>query len=67
MATKSSGSNIKAVVTLIAIGSICWLAAGVVAIAAGAESKIIWTCVVGALLGVVGIRYSIRRSRRTGI
>jgi hypothetical protein len=67
MATKSSGSNIKAVVTLIAIGSICWLAAGVVAIAAGAESKIIWTCVVGALLGVVGIRYSVRRSRRTGI
>jgi CHASE2 domain-containing sensor protein len=67
MATKSSGSNIKAVVTLIAIGSICWLAAGVVAIAAGAQSKIIWTCVVGALLGVVGIRYSIRRSRRTGI
>lgn len=67
MATKSSGSNIKAVVTLIAIGSICWLAAGVVAIAAGAQSKIIWTCVVGALLGVLGIRYSIRRSRRTGI
>jgi uncharacterized membrane protein HdeD (DUF308 family) len=67
MATKTSGSNIKAVVTLIAIGSICWLAAGVIAIAAGAESKVIWTCVVGALLGVTGIRYSIRRSRRTGI
>ena len=67
MATKTSGSNIKAVVTLIAIGSICWLAAGVIAIAAGAESMVIWTCVVGALLGVAGIRYSIRRSRRTGI
>ena len=67
MATKSSGSNINAVVTLIAIGSICWLAAGVIAIAAGADSKIIWTCVVGALLGVIGIRYSVRRSRRTGI
>jgi len=67
MATKTPGSNIKSVVTLIAIGSICWLAAGVVAIAAGAESKVIWTCVVGALLGVIGIRYSIRRSRRTGI
>jgi len=67
MATKTSGSNIKSVVTLIAIGSICWLTAGVVAIAVGAESKIIWTCVVGALLGVIGIRYSIRRSRRAGI
>ena len=60
-------SNIKSVVTLIAIGSIAWLAAGVVAIAAGAESKVIWTCVVGAVLGVMGIRYSIRRNRRSSI
>jgi uncharacterized membrane protein HdeD (DUF308 family) len=60
-------SNIKGVVTLIAIGSICWLSAGVVALAMGAESKVIWTCVVGAALGLVGIRYSIRRSRRSGI
>jgi hypothetical protein len=67
MSSNNQGSNIKAVVTLIAIGSICWLAAGVVAIAAGAQSKIIWTCVVGAVLGAMGIRYSIRRSRRTGI
>ena len=67
MVTKTSGSNIKAVVTLIAIGSICWLAAGVIAIAVGADAKVIWTCVVGALLGVIGIRYSIRRSRRSGI
>lgn len=61
------GSNIKTVVILIALGSILWLAAGVVAVAVGAESKIIWTCVVGASLGAIGIRYSIRRARRTGI
>jgi len=60
-------SNIKSVVTLIALGSIAWLAAGVVAIAMNADSKIIWTCVVGAILGVTGIRYSIRRNRRSGI
>jgi hypothetical protein len=60
-------SNIKNVVTLIALGSIAWLAAGVVAIAMNADSKIIWTCVVGAVLGVTGIRYSIRRNRRSGI
>jgi len=60
-------SNIKSVVTLIAAGTIAWLGAGVVALAMGAESKIIWTCVVGALLGVIGIRYSIWRSRRSGI
>jgi len=60
-------SNIKSVVTLIAAGTIAWIVAGVVALAMDAESKIIWTCVVGALLGVIGIRYSIRRSRRSGI
>ena len=67
MASNKQGSNIKAVVTLIAIGTICWLAAGVVAIAAGAESKIIWTCVVGVALGLIGIRYSIRRNKRSAI
>ena len=66
MSTQGS-SNIKTVVVLITLGSIAWLAAGVVAIAMGAETKIIWTCVVGASLGVIGIRYSIRRSRRSGI
>jgi len=65
--TSSQGSNIKTVVLLIALGSIAWLAAGVVALAIGAEAKVIWTCVVGAALGVIGIRYSIRRARRSGI
>jgi len=65
--TSGQGSNIKTVVLLIALGSIAWLAAGVVAIAIGAEAKVIWTCVVGAALGVIGIRYSIRRARRSGI
>jgi hypothetical protein len=64
---QAQGSNIKTVVSLIALGSVTWLAAGVVAIAIGAESKIIWTCVVGAALGAIGIRYSIRRARRSGI
>lgn len=60
-------SPIKTVVTLVAIGTIAWLIAGMVAITLEAESKYIWTCVVGALLGVTGIRYSIRRDRRSGI
>jgi hypothetical protein len=65
--TSPGSSNIKTVVILIALGSIGWLAAGVFALAMGAESKVIWTCVVGAALGAIGIRYSVRRSRRTGI
>lgn len=63
----ASKSTIRSVVTLVAIGTICWIAAGVVALAAGAESKILWTCFVGAALGVTGIRYSIRRNRKSGI
>jgi len=64
MATKST---IASVVTLVSIGTICWVAAGVIALAVGAESKIIWTCVVGAALGATGIRYSIRRNRKSAI
>jgi hypothetical protein len=60
-------SNIKSVVILIAVGSIAWLAAGAVATVMDADAKIIWTCVVGAVLGVIGIRYSIRRNRRSSI
>ena len=63
----SSTSNLRSVVTLIAIGTICWLVAGIVAILLGAESKVIWTCLAGAVLGTLGIRYTIRRSRRSGI
>jgi hypothetical protein len=63
----SQKSPIKTVVTLIAIGTIAWLIAGMVALTLDADSKYIWTCVAGALLGVTGIRYSIRRDRRSGI
>ncbi|CAB4544853.1 unannotated protein [freshwater metagenome] len=63
----TSTSNLRSVVTLVAIGTICWLVAGIIAILLGAESKVIWTCFAGAVLGTVGIRYTIRRSRRSGI
>jgi hypothetical protein len=63
----SSTSHLRTVVTLVAIGTICWLVAGIIAIVLGAESKVIWTCLAGAVLGTVGIRYTIRRSRRSGI
>jgi uncharacterized membrane protein HdeD (DUF308 family) len=45
----------------------CWIVAGVIALAMNAEAKVIWTCVMGATLGLVGIRYTIRRNRRSGI
>ena len=60
-------TRLRNAVTLVAIGTMCWIVVGVIALAANAEAKIIWTCVMGAALGLVGIRYTIRRSRRSGI
>ena len=65
--TSTEKSTIKSVVTLVSIGTICWVTAGVIALAVGAESKIIWTCLIGAALGLTGIRYSLRRNRKSAI
>ena len=60
-------SNVRSAVVLIAIGTIAWLIAGAVFLILGSDTKYVWTCVVGAALGVIGIRYTIRRARRSGI
>jgi uncharacterized membrane protein YeiH len=60
-------TRLRNAVTLVAIGISCWIVAGVIALAVNADAKIIWTCVSGVLLGVWGIRYTIRRERRSGI
>ena len=60
-------SRLRNAVTLVAIGIMCWVIAGVIALAVGADAKVVWTCVMGAGLGLVGIRYTIRRDRRSGI
>ena len=60
-------TRLRNAITLVAIGTIGWIVAGVIALACGADAKIIWTCISGAILGVLGIRYTIRRERRSGI
>lgn len=60
-------TRLRNAITLVAIGSTCWVIACVIAIAVGADAKVIWTCVSGAVLGLIGIRYTIRRDRRSGI
>ena len=60
-------TRLRNAVTLVAIGIMCWVIAGVIALAVGAAAKVLWTCVMGAGLGLVGIRYTIRRDRRSGI
>jgi uncharacterized membrane protein len=52
-------TRLRNAVTLVAIGSTCWVIAGVIAIAMGADAKVIWTCVSGVILGLLGIRYTI--------
>ena len=60
-------TRLRNAVTLVVIGTMCWVVAGVIALAANSDAKVIWTCVMGAALGLVGIRYTIRRDRRSGI
>jgi uncharacterized membrane protein YjjB (DUF3815 family) len=54
----------KQAIFVIALGIVLWIIAFVFAIVMDAESKILWICVVGALLGVIGLRYTIKRGRR---
>ncbi|HUW87127.1 MAG TPA: DUF2530 domain-containing protein [Candidatus Paceibacterota bacterium] len=58
---------VRSVVKLLSFGISAWIVAGAIAIAINAESKVIWTCFIGALLGLTGMLYTIRRARRTGI
>jgi hypothetical protein len=60
-------TRLRNAVTLVAIGITCWVVAGVIALAVNADAKVIWTCIFGALLGLIGIRYTIRRERRSGL
>ncbi|MFM2144645.1 MAG: hypothetical protein RI899_433 [Actinomycetota bacterium] len=59
--------HLRSIVLLIAAGTIAWLIAGAVFLVLGSDTKYVWTCVCGAALGVFGVRYTIRRSRRSGI
>jgi len=54
----------KQAIFVIALGIVLWIIAFVFAIVMNAESKTLWICVVGALLGVIGLRYTIKRGRR---
>jgi hypothetical protein len=63
----NNNSEINSVVTLITLGTVAWVIAGAYLLATGADSKLVWTCAVGAALGAWGIRYSKRRAARSGI
>ena len=60
-------TRLRNAVTLVAIGTVCWVIAGVIALATNADAKVIWTCISGAALGLIGVHYTIRRERRSGL
>ena len=57
------GKNMKESIFIIALGIVLWIIALVFAVVMNAESKILWICVTGAVLGAIGLRYTIARSR----
>lgn len=54
-------------IIVISIGIVGWTVFLVFALASNAESKLIYTALVGIALGFIGIRYTIRRARRERI
>jgi len=57
----------RKMVALIIAGICAWVVAAIMGLLVNADGKFIWTCITGAALGFVGIGYTIRRDRRSGI
>jgi positive regulator of sigma E activity len=54
----------RSAVPVIIAGIVIWTIALIIAIIVNAVAKIILTCVLGILLGFIGIRYTKRRAKR---
>lgn len=59
--------NVRSVVKLLSVGIFAWVIVGVIALVIGADAKLIWTSFAGALLGILGLTYTIRRADKGGI
>ena len=46
------------------MGIVLWIIAFVFAVVMSADSNVLWICVIGAVLGAVGLRYTIKRGRK---
>ena len=51
-------------IVVIILGISAWTVALVIALAIGASGHAIATCLFGIFLGVMGLRYTIRKSRK---
>jgi len=57
----------RTMIPLVIAGMMIWVVAAIIGLAVGAEAKFIWTCLVGFLLGFVGIAITIIKSRKEKI
>ena len=54
----------KESIFVIALGIVLWIIAFVFAIVMNADNNVLWICVIGAVLGAIGLRYTIKRGRK---
>jgi glycopeptide antibiotics resistance protein len=54
----------KEAIFVIALGIVLWIIALVFAIVMNSDTNVLWICVIGAVLGAVGLRYTIKRGRK---
>jgi len=56
--------QLRSAITVIIIGIALWFIALIVAIGIDASADAKWICAGGIALGVIGLRYTIRRAKR---
>ena len=64
MQFRNFNSELAKVIAFLIFGIFAWTLAALTFIIIGAALKLILVCVVGIALGLVGLRYSIRRNGR---
>ena len=54
----------KEAIFVISMGIVLLIIALVFAIVMNADTNVLWICVIGAVLGAIGLRYTIKRGRK---
>lgn len=52
---------------LVILGMVIWVVVGILGLLFNADSKFIWTCIIGFFLGLVGIAITRLKDRKGGI
>lgn len=52
---------------LVISGMVIWVVVGILGLLFNAESKFIWTCLIGFLLGFIGIAVTNLKDRKGGV